>query len=126
MTRLKQIVRLLLGTAILVSLAVVLVRNINQVDWAHAFVQPWRIALIVLLCVAELLLQYFVWWRILNRQGQLLSFGEGYFLFTVSSLSRYLPAGKLWQVVTFLHFGESAQVGAASLYAPPAITFWST
>jgi hypothetical protein len=117
LSRLKQIVRLSLGAAILVALGVVLLRNVKQVDWTRALSQPWVLALIVLACTGELLLQYFVWWRLLNRRAKLLSFSDGYYLFTVSSLSRYLPAGKLWQVVSFLHFDERPEVGAASLYA---------
>ena len=117
MKRFKQIARWVLGSAILVALGVMLVRNVHQLDWSHVRARPWALALIALACVLELLLQYGVWWQLLNRRHKLMSFGDGYFLFTMSSLSRYLPAGKVWQVVSFFHFGENAEIGAASLYA---------
>jgi hypothetical protein len=71
----------------------------------------------LLFCLVNCLCGFVTWWWLVNREERILPGGPAYALFAVSSLSKYLPLGKAWQIATFLQYGDSRKVALRSTTA---------
>jgi len=89
------------GVAYLVRLAYVMS---GQLDWGAIRARPGVFGIIVVLLTANLVSQFLSWLWIVRRGATTLSLVEGYRSFSAALLSRYLPAGKLFQFVGMHQF----------------------
>lgn len=111
----KRTIRNLLLVAVVIAMAIVLRRTSDQFDWRKLFSQPGLLFVFLSVYLYGIVVQFWVWYRLLNRNGRLIGVHDGYGLFALSSLSRYLPAGKILQVVSFAHFASEPLIKVESV-----------
>ncbi|MCB0417824.1 MAG: flippase-like domain-containing protein [Bdellovibrionaceae bacterium] len=85
-------------------------RHSNAVEWSRVVGAPhWALA--SLICsFLTISLNFQVWLQLLNRNGIPIATKSAYRLYSLASLSRYLPGGQVWQYASLIKFSETPEM----------------
>lgn len=101
---LRKIIKLLIGITVFSALLWSLGMSADQIKWPHARESAPLLALMALLATVQVLGQYAAWLYAVRCSGYQVGLKDGYYFFTMSNLSKYVPMGKVLQFVSFSQF----------------------
>ncbi len=94
----------------------------KDVDWGRFSAEPSTLILIIGLFGLSMTAQYFCWMWVVNRNEKTTPFFDGYFAFSAALISRYLPAGKIVQLVGMHQFTTRSDQRMNATYSLMLVT----
>lgn len=101
---LRKIIKLLIGITVFSALLWSLGMSADQINWSQVKGNVPLLALMALLAAVQVFGQYVIWLFAVRCSGYQIGFRDGYYFFTMSNLSKYVPMGKVLQFVSFSQF----------------------
>ncbi|MEZ4752301.1 MAG: hypothetical protein R3B54_17215 [Bdellovibrionota bacterium] len=85
-------------------------RHSHSVDWSQVLLAPqWAIGSLFF-TLLSISLNFRIWLHLLNRKERVLETSTAYRLYSLASLSRYLPGGQIWQYASLIKFSETPEM----------------
>ncbi|MCB0403616.1 MAG: flippase-like domain-containing protein [Bdellovibrionales bacterium] len=85
-------------------------RHSNAIDWTRVLLAPHWGLTSLFFSFLTISLNFRIWLRLLNRNGEDLAIADAYRLYSLASLSRYLPGGQVWQYASLIKFSETPEM----------------
>jgi hypothetical protein len=117
----SRLVRIYIALVVAVF-AVILYRSSSDLDWRTILGHPGLLAAALGLQLANVAAQFVIWFGLTRTGGAGTDLRSGFRLYAGSSISRYLPAGKVLQFASFGLLTEDAQLRSRLILASLLMT----